>query len=108
MIKHPDEIANPGDREAYIKCREILDNWFINVIEEHKTKNHPMHECFNDDLDEFKEALKGRLDGTIKFDEDTGDEKDTELAITVWINHNHEQLMNFFMSLICLFERRKN
>jgi hypothetical protein len=57
MINDFNEIENEKDRELYIKMRSLLDKFFMNTIEFHKSADHNYHECFNDDLNECRRGF---------------------------------------------------
>jgi hypothetical protein len=51
MINDFWQIKNEGDRELYVKIRNLIDDWFEEAIKAHKTKDHKAHECFNKEMD---------------------------------------------------------
>lgn len=57
MINDFWEIKDEKDRELYVAIRQVIDEWFITQIEQHKIKDHKAHECFNEELEYEKKCL---------------------------------------------------
>lgn len=57
MINDFKEIKNEKDREIYVQCRQILDNWFLAEQRGHETKEHLLNECWNKQLEVIKQGL---------------------------------------------------
>jgi hypothetical protein len=98
MITDFNEIKDEKDRELYVEFRNILDNFFMTRVEEHKDKDHRFNECESlEFIDDLIKIFPERLAEECKETESTEREN-----IEWWINQNEGQWLMYMANLVIL------
>lgn len=97
MINDFMEIKDEKDRELYVSIRQIIDQFFLDTIEHHKSTDHKYHECFKDEYNKHKVIFLKRLKEESK-------KININLIPHIWAQENCDHMMNHIRSLMILKE----